>query len=345
MNADSNAGPGGASVEEAGNRPPPGERLLAAGDRLPDFVLPDPKGVLRFFYQSVTGAPAVFFMAANTAMQDQWDEVKELAGQAAAIRAAGADLFIVSNDGIESLEMVSKIVPEHAVWLADIKGVVNLGLRSAAQFPLAGTACFVLDNNQRIVAARGHTAGQATWALGALQAMSTDEPQKLGQVAPILMLPAVLEPADRVKLVEQISASGTPGGSAPIADKALSEHVTKMLIRRIGPEVEKAFSFDDFTVEDLALRWDGSASAADKGRAINDPAVEGRPFYLLVDLDAAAYSGGDISFPEFGPHRYQPGPGGAIVHAGALLRQLAAVSAGRRCLLTATLRRQASARP
>jgi peroxiredoxin len=339
MNADSNAAPGAASVEEGSSRPLPGERLLAAGDRMPDFVLPDPKGTLRFFYQSVTGAPAVFFMAANTAMQDQWDEVKELAGQAAAILSAGADLFIVSNDGIESLEMVSKIVPEHAAWLADIKGVVNLGLRSAAQFPLSGTACFVLDSNQRILAARGNTAGQATWALGVLQAMSSDEPQKLGQVAPILMLPAVLEPTDRSKLVEQISASGMAGGSAPIADKALGEHVTKILIRRIGPEVEKAFSFDDFTLEDLALRWDDPASAADKGRAINDPAVEGRPFYLLVDLDAAAYSGGEISFPEFGPHRYQPGPGGAIVHAGTLLRELGLVTAGRRSLLVATLKR------
>jgi hypothetical protein len=221
--------------------------------------------------------------------------------------------------------------------------VVNLGLRSAAQFSLVGTACFVLDNNQRIVAARGHTAGQATWALGVLQAMRTDEPQNLGQVAPILMLPAVLESADRSKLVEQISASGTPGGSAPIADKALSEHVARILMRRIGPEVEKAFTFDDFTVEDLALRWDDPASAVDKGRAINDPAVEGRPFYLLVDLEASGYSGGEISFPEFGPHRYQPGPGGAIVHAGTLLRELSKVSAGRRCLLTATLRRQASA--
>jgi peroxiredoxin len=339
MKADSNAGPGGASAEEASTRPPPGERLLGAGDRMPDFVLPDPNGVLRFFYQSVTGAPAVFFMAANTAMQNQWDEIKELVRQAAAIRATGADLFIVSNDGIESLEMVSKIIPEHAVWLADIKGVVNLGLRSAAQFSLSGTVCFVLDSNQRIVAARGHNAGQATWALGVLQAMSTDESQKLRQVAPILMLPAVLEPADCTKLVEQISASGTLSGSAPVADKAFGEHVKKTLMRRIGPEVEKVFSFDDFAFEDLVLRWDDPASAADKGRVINDPAVEGRPFCLLVDLDAAVYSGGEVSFPEFGPHRYQPGPGGAIIHAGALLRELAPVTAGRRCLLAANLKR------
>jgi hypothetical protein len=283
-------------------------------------------------------------MAANTAMQDQWDEVKELAGQAAAIRTAGADLFIVSNDGIESLDMVSKIVPEHAVWLADIKGVVNMGLRSAAQFPLSGTACFVLDSNQRIVAARGDAVSQATWALGVLQTMSTEEPQKLGQVAPILMLPSVLEPADCSKLVKQIFDRTTPGGSVPITDKALSEHVRMLLIRRIGPEVEKAFSFDDFTFEDMALRWDDQDSAAEKGRAVNDPAVEGRPFCLLVDLDAAAYSGGEVSFPEFGPHRYQPGPGGAIIHAGTLLRQLGPVSSGRRCLLTATLKRQTGAR-
>jgi len=330
-----------ARVDEPDDRrePPAGERLLAPGDRLPDFVLPDPKGTLRFFYQNVTGAPTVFFMAANTAMQNQWDEIKELAAQAAAIRAAGADLVIVSNDGIESLEMVSKIIPEHAIWLADIKGVVNLGLRSAAQFLLSGITVFVLDGNQRIVAARGHTPGQATWALEVLQAMNRDEPQKLGQVAPILMLPAVLEPADCSRLIEQISASATPHGAAPIADKALAEQVVKLLLRRIGPEVEKVFSFDDFTIEDVTLRWDDHSAAAEKVRAVNDPAVEGRPFLLLVDLDAAAYTGGETSFPEFGPHRYQPGAGGAIVHAGALLRELAPVASGRRSLLSATLRR------
>src|SRR5579871_897782 len=101
---------------------PKGDRLLAAGDRLPDFVLPDPSGQLQFFYQTVTGRPGVLALFANTAMQEQWDEVKELASLTNEIHGAGADIIIVSNDGIESLEMVAKIIPKHAVWLADIKG-------------------------------------------------------------------------------------------------------------------------------------------------------------------------------------------------------------------------------
>src|SRR5713101_6493982 len=103
---------------------PDGERLLWSGDRVPDFVLPDPDGQLRYFYQTVTGSPTVLVMAANTARQDQWDEIKGFAALAPALREAGAALMIVSNDGIESLSMVAKIIPEHALWLADIKGVV-----------------------------------------------------------------------------------------------------------------------------------------------------------------------------------------------------------------------------
>ena len=121
--------------------------------------------------------------------------------------------------------------------------------------------------------------------------------------------------------------------------------MTKLLLRRIGPEIEKAFSFDDFAIATLSLRWDGPSAPAGRGREINDPAVEGRPFYLLIDLDAGSYRGGGLSFPEFGPHTYRPGSGGAIIHAGTLLRELAPVAAGRRCLLTATLKREAAGRP
>jgi hypothetical protein len=337
MSADSEAG--SVRVSAAGIEPPSGERLLATGDRMPDFVLPDPRGQLRFFYQTVTGAPVVFFLFANTAMQEQWDEIKELAPLVADIRAAGADLFIVSNDGIESLEMVAKAIPDHAVWLADIKGVVNLGLRTAALLPFSGVACLVLDGNQRIAAIRGVEAGQARWALGVLQTMKKEEPQSLDRVAPVLLLPGLLESADCVRLLEQIPTESPPAGTAPIADKTLAADIAKLLLRRIGPEIEKAFSFDDFEIGALTLRWDDPSSPAERRREINDPAVEGRPFYLLIDLAPDGYEGGAIGFPEFGPHRYRPGAGGAIIHAGTLLRELAAVGSGRRCLLTATLKR------
>ncbi len=169
--------------------------------------------------------------------------------------------------------------------------------------------------------------------------MNKDEPHSLDRVAPVLMLPGVLEPADCARLLEQIPAASPPAGSAPLADKAAAADVTRLLLRRVGPEIEKAFSFDDFDIASLALRWDDPASPAERRREINDPAVEGRPFYLLIDLAPAGYEGGAIGFPEFGPHSYRPGAGGAVIHAGTLLRELAPVKTGRRCLLTATLKR------
>ena len=318
---------------------PTGERLLAAGDRLPEFVLPDPSGQLRFFYQTVTGRPVVLALFANTAKQDQWDEMKELASTNEAIHAAGADLFIVSNDGIESLAMVAKTIPAHAVWLADINGVVNMGLRTAALFPFTGVACLVLDGNQRIVAVRGLEEAQGSWALGVLRAMSRQEPHQLNQAAPVLVLPTVLEPADCVRLLALVPADAPAAGSAGVADKTVVDEIAKLLLRRIGLEIEKAFSFDDFTIASLVLRWDDPSAPAERRREINDPAVEGRPFQLVMDLDSSGYEGGTIGFPEYGPHGYRPGTGGAIIHAGTLLRELARVVSGRRILLMATLKR------
>ncbi len=321
--------------------PTEGEALLCAGDRIPDFVLPDPQGQLRYFYQLVTGAPVVLVLAANTAQQDQWDEIKGFAAAAPALREAGVQLFIVSNDGVESLAMVAKIIPEDAIWFADIKGVVNLGLRGGALFPFTGVACALLDGNQRTIAIRGPGSGHAEWVLAMLKDQPAGAGPRLGATAPVLLLPGVLEAGDRAPLHNQVEGASPGHGTASIVDPALAERIGKLLLRRIGPEVEKAFGFDDFTLESILLRWDEAETAAtDRRREIDDPAVQGRSFFLILDLADEAYEGGEIRFPEYAPHSYRPGSGGAIVFSGTMLRELAPVSKGRRCLLTATLRRQ-----
>jgi hypothetical protein len=328
-------------ARDADGKAPQGERLLWIGDRLPDFVLPDPQGALQFFYQTVTGAPTVLVLAANTAMQEQWDEIKQFAELAPALHEAGADLIIVSNDGIESLAMVAKTIPEHAAWLADIKGVVNLGLREATGFAFTGVICFVLDGNQRVVAVRGPEPGQAPWALDRLKGRPASPGQALSVVAPLLLLPAVLEEEDCRSLLDLISAAGPQSGAAALGESPLAERIAKLLLRRIGPDVEKAFAFDDFSFEAMTLKWDEPAAAADVrcARDITDPATQGRSFTMILDLDGGSYAGGEILFPEYGPHHYRPGTGGAIVHSGTMLRDMKAVSAGRRNLLTAILRR------
>ncbi|HEY8015081.1 MAG TPA: redoxin domain-containing protein, partial [Dongiaceae bacterium] len=109
------------------------EALILPGDRIPEFILPDANAQLQRFYELVRGRPTVLVLVANTARQEQWDEIKGYADIAPALDAAGVDLFIVTNDGVDSMAMVSKAIPAPAVWLADLRGAVNLALRTGAK--------------------------------------------------------------------------------------------------------------------------------------------------------------------------------------------------------------------
>jgi hypothetical protein len=320
---------------------PQGERLLWVGDRMPDFVLPDPTTKLWYFYQSVTGRPTVLVLAANTARQDQWDEIKGFAEAIPAYREEGLDLVIASNDGVESLAMVCRIIPEHALWLADIKGVVNFGIRTGALFPYTGVVCALLDGNQRIVAIRGPEPGQAEWVLSCYKALPKESAMQLNAAAPVLLLPRVLEPADCQALMAQLVHADSPRGEQGVVDEKFAAQLSSVLLRRIGPEVEKVFSVDDFVLGPLELHWTSASPEArpDRLRENDDPAVKGRYFILLLDLSAGDYEGDGIRFPEYGPHDYRPGPGGAVIFAGTIIRELPPVSSGRRCLLKVLLRR------
>ena len=63
------------------------------------------------------------------------------------------------------MAMVSKAIPAPAVWLADVRGAVNLALRTGARFAQTGVVSFVLDPDQRVIALRGAEPGQARLGL------------------------------------------------------------------------------------------------------------------------------------------------------------------------------------
>jgi AhpC/TSA family len=320
------------------------EPLILPGDRIPEFILPDPQVQLRNFYDVVSGRPTVLVLAANTARQDQWDEIKGYADAQPLLAERDVDLIIVSNDGVESLAMVSKAIPAPAIWLADVKGAVNLALRRGASFELSGIVSFVLDSNQRVLALKGPGAGHGPWALSVVRTLSSEAPQILAGVAPVLILPRVLEEQICRRLLAELSAGAPADTPVPIRDATLAATVSRQMLRRVGPEVDKVFSFDDFNFEALALRYEDAATPEGRPGDLRREAADlekGRSFHLLLDLDAEAYRGGGVRFPEYGAHVYRPGTGGALVYAGGLMRELRAIEAGRRALLSLTLRRPA----
>ena len=164
---------------------------------------------------------------------------------------------------------------------------------------------------------------------------------QLNATAPVLLLPRVLEPADCQALVAQLAHADSPQGQQKLADEKFAARISSVLLRRIGPEMEKVFSVDDFVFDPLELHWTSANSEAppDRLRENDDPAIKGRYFVLLLDLSAEEYEGGGILFPEYGPHSHRPGLGGAVIFAGTIIRELQPVSSGRRCLLKIVLRR------
>jgi peroxiredoxin len=332
--------PAGSSPAASPPGRPSSEPLILVGDRLPDFVLPDSGGVLRYLYDIAGTRPLVLVLVANSARQDQWDEIKGYADLAPAFESTGVDLVIVSNDGVESLALVSKVIPAPALWLADVKGVVNLALRTGAGFEASGVASFLVDSDQRVIALRGPEPGQAAWAYGAARALRAEAPLAMASNAPVLILPRALDLPTCRELLARCLPAPAP---LPLAEGPLAQAVARQLLRRIGPEVDKVFSFDDFRFEGLSLGQDEAAPEAlrrvERRRDNRDVEQGGRSFSLILDLDAEGYEGGAIRFPEYGAHAYRPETGAALVHAGGLLRLVEPVTAGRRNRLLLTLRR------
>lgn len=171
--------------------------------------------------------------------------------------------------------------------------------------------------------------------------------------APVLLLPRVFEPEFCRRLIEVYEQTGgAPSGvmrqvgertvavmdasknrrDAMIEDPGLRREVLQRLSQRLIPEVRKAFQFNATRIERYVV---ACYDAAEGGyfRAHRDDttaATAHRRFACSINLNAEAFEGGDLVFPEFGGRRYRPPTGGAVVFSCSLLHEATRVEHGRR---------------
>jgi peroxiredoxin/predicted 2-oxoglutarate/Fe(II)-dependent dioxygenase YbiX len=171
--------------------------------------------------------------------------------------------------------------------------------------------------------------------------------------APVLILPNIFEPAFCEKLIKLYEThGGTESGfmrevdgktvaqhdynhkrrkDYVIDDRALMMETQARINRRVVPEVRKVHQFEVTRME----RYIVSCYAAEDEahfRAHRDNTTKGtahRRFAVSVNLNAA-FEGGEVSFPEYGPRSFKPPPGGAVVFSCSLLHAVSKVTAGRR---------------
>lgn len=336
---------------------------LTIGDRAPDFALPGPDGTFFMFYERARGRPMVMVFYPG---RRSGAEIDAFFRRHADFEALGVDVFAVSLD---SAEENTELAAPFLVW-SDPKGAISEAYLDGAGIAAADRGqlvAFVLDANQRIleiISGRGETvADRAQAFLAALP------PPPAGAIlhanAPILVLPALLDQAMCQGLIDRWHRDGHEEGTVGsvvggsefdrvytkykkrrdhrIMDMAVHRQLQRLIGRRIAPELEKAFHFEGFRFDRfLVVCYDGARG--DYFRAHRDnlsSETADRAFAMTINLNAEEFEGGELVFPEFGPHRYRAGTGGAVIFSCSLVHEALPVTKGARFALL-TFLRQAS---
>lgn len=349
--------PAGATDVQTSIRPP--AAALASGDRVPNFVLADQQGAFRAFYERARGNPIALLILADGAAAA---ELEAAAASTAEREGAGIDLIAIAPEDQASLKATADRLGLVAPVLSDPKRSVTGGLVKAAGIVPAPALWLLLDPNQRLLEAR---AGErlAGWAAERLAALHRLEPaHRLGAVAPVLILPNILDRETCRALIERWERIGHEEGPVSsivdgeevqriyhgmkkrrdhaIQDEAVLKTLVATIGRRIAPELDKAFGFGSFRFD----RFIVTCYDAERGdyfrrhRDNSSPGTADRRYALTLNLNSEEFEGGDLLFPEYGPHRYRPGTGGAILFSCSLLHEALPVTRGRRFTLLSFLR-------
>ena len=328
---------------------------LERGERATDFVLPlSPDGKPTRFYSKAGGIPTLLVFS-------QGDD-ERLPGFSAELKGRDVDVLAV---------MASETAPgpewPHPVFV-DAKGVV----RSAYRIPVSGSSVvFVLDPNLRVLASilLDEPRNAARKVRNVLDANRAEiEPGVVEMQAPVLLIPNVLDPEicnflmqvwenrGNVETGVEQSQGAARGERIDVEQKSRRDHVvdddklvrllSTSIGRRVIPELHRAFAYRATRFEGFKIACYDAASGGffHAHRDNLSPSTAHRRFALTLNLNER-YAGGCLQFPEFGPHLYRPGAGGAVVFSCSHLHAVTEVTSGRRFALLSFMFGDEQARP
>ncbi|MCI0430719.1 MAG: 2OG-Fe(II) oxygenase [Rhodospirillales bacterium] len=352
----------GEAGQKVGVRQPPGTPAFGPGDRGPNFVLPDAGGRMLMFYERVRGNPFALLFLGDLSSGEARAALARFAARHEDFAAAGFDLFaVLIGDSAAAGNAVSGSGARFLVF-ADPKAKITAGYCAPAGFSATGPACLLFDANQRLLAAGHAVADSADWALDRLAALCPPAPaQSVSGAAPVLIVPRVIDRTLCETLIarwegrhEEGTVGSVVGGSEidrvydsmkrrrdhRIEDPALHAELGQLIGRRIAPELIKAFHFREFRFDRFIVTC-YDAGRGDYFRRHRDnlsPATADRRFALTLNLNTEDFAGGELRFPEYGPQRYRPETGAAILFSCSLLHEALPVTQGRRFTLLSFLR-------
>ena len=335
---------------------------IVIADRAPDFAPPGPDGKFYQFYERTRGRPAVLLFY-PLAESEPNSPINEFSKRHVEFAELGVDLFAISLDRPENNR---KLNLPFLIWTDPNRAITNGYLDGAGILPdqRRGPVAFLLDANQRVLAIQaGMDSNIADSAYNFFRALPPPPvPQVLHVGAPAIMMPNLIDKQMCLDLIQMWHQGGhEEGGVTSVVDddevhrihatvKKRRDHrimgptfhdILQWTIgRRIAPEIEKAFRYSGFRFDRfLVTCYD--AERGDYFRRHRDnlsPENADRVFALTLNLNAEEYSGGELLFPEYGPHKYKPESGGGVIFSCSLVHEALPVTSGRRFTLLTFLR-------
>lgn len=345
------------------HRSAPGSQAVTAlgvGDRMLDFLRPDETGQLQAFYEYPRGKRVIFVVLAKLPVKPSY--VAILDTLATRFRAI-SDVCLVAlapQSAEENAALKARLNWPFPLWSDD--GTVTQALTQ-------GTAqqmfrILVLDANLRIrgtfpnqkIKASPDSIGDAIDAI--LPVLRFPSPQPIRPTAPVLLVPDVFDKPLCQQLIKahdrgKTFASGmvrTVDGKRQmlqegetkrrvdllVADSNLNQIITDLLVRRLLPELKKAFHFEPSRFEGFKIvRYDGKALGFfGPHRDNNTREVAKRRFALTLNLNSPeTYSGGALRFPEYSDDLFRPSQAEALVFSCSHLHEVTPVTRGSRYVL------------
>jgi peroxiredoxin/predicted 2-oxoglutarate/Fe(II)-dependent dioxygenase YbiX len=340
--------------------------LLEIGDPAPWFSLPSTNNAL-FHFSTVAGRRNILFFFASIAFPQTQVILKNFQQLSEEFQNLQVNLFGVSVDPIDQEQNRPTTVAPSFIFFWDLEKTISekYGVcREVEENGVAGVQyapqTFVLNENLQIInifpMGDPHQHAQQVWDF-VKSLPPFEEARPAARHAPVLVIPNVLDKAACRFLIDTYkNHGGSPSGFMRqvggktvglfddnfkkrrdffIEDPKLQRQLNAIILRRVKPEVEKAFQF---TITRFERYLVGCYDAQSGGffRPHRDNTSKGtmhRRFAMTLNLNVGEYTGGFLRFPEYAPHGYKGDSGTAIIFSCSLMHEATPVINGERFAL------------
>lgn len=335
---------------------------LTIGDPIPWFTLPSTSNP-NYHFDTVGGYRVVLFFFGSTKIERSAQAVQDFCAMQAEFAAQEVPFFGVGIDPDDQNLAEAILNPTYCKFLWDFEqtvsrqyGVCTGGECESAYQPTS----FILDENLRVLkvlplAQPDHYVAQILAFVSSLPKLPPPIPAT--RQAPVLFIPHVFDSTFCQTLIQlHTSTEARDSGfmrevdgktveildhgfkkrrDINLADTPLLDTINQLVIRRVKPEIEKAYQFSITRFERHIIACYDAANQGffNRHRDNTTKGTAHRRFAMTLNLNTDEYEGGNLRFPEYGRQLYRPAVGEAVIFSCSLLHEVTPVTNGQRFAL------------